>query len=160
MIPNPIVKPQQPVQPDHRNSWSLSKGSAEVSWPRNLPAIDADALAEWLELLVKQLRRHADRQKPVSVATTHPSGGPISAVWTKPEQQAWDAASDEALAVAEDDGHYPAFVAAVGAVRHKAEPFLKQFFGERCPDFEADCEACKRWAALETLLDNPFEPGE
>jgi hypothetical protein len=45
-------------------------------------------------------------------------------------------------------------------VRSFAEPLLREFFGDRCEDFEPGCECCKRWAALDRLLENPFEPGE
>ena len=38
-----------------------------------------------------------------------------------------------------------------------AEPFLEEMFGPRCEDVDADCECCKRWAALDTLVANPFE---
>ena len=38
-----------------------------------------------------------------------------------------------------------------------AKPFLVEMFGERCPDFEPGCESCKRWMALDMLLDDPWK---
>ena len=43
-----------------------------------------------------------------------------------------------------------------GRVEAAATAFLLEWFGERCPDFEPHCEVCKRWAALDTLLEDPF----
>jgi hypothetical protein len=42
-------------------------------------------------------------------------------------------------------------------VYEQAVPFLVEWFGPRCRDFEPDCEACRRWAALDVLLDNPWK---
>src|SRR5271166_4825069 len=44
--------------------------------------------------------------------------------------------------------------------RHLAaigETLLVEWWGKRCPDFEASCECCKRWKALDLLVKNPFE---
>lgn len=38
-----------------------------------------------------------------------------------------------------------------------AEALLTESFGERCPEFNSHCEGCKRWAALDTLLDDPWK---
>lgn len=37
-----------------------------------------------------------------------------------------------------------------------AEVLLTEHFGERCPDFEPDCECCKRWKLLDELLNSPY----
>ena len=47
-----------------------------------------------------------------------------------------------------------------GHVRIIAEVFLTEQFGERCPDFEENCECCRRWAALDTLTEDPSKPKE
>jgi hypothetical protein len=38
-------------------------------------------------------------------------------------------------------------------VRKIAESFLGLHFGERCPEFEYGCEACRRYALLDRLLE-------
>ncbi len=43
-----------------------------------------------------------------------------------------------------------------GHIRTIAGKLLTEFFDERCPDFEADCPCCERWAALDALTENPF----
>lgn len=43
------------------------------------------------------------------------------------------------------------------APRAAAEEFVREMFGERCPDYEANCECCQRWRLLDELLANPFE---
>ena len=44
-----------------------------------------------------------------------------------------------------------------GHIRTIAETMLVKFFGERCPDFEPDCECCRRWKLLDELTENPFK---
>ena len=34
--------------------------------------------------------------------------------------------------------------------------FLTHYFGEKCEDYEADCECCRRWRLFEELIANPF----
>ena len=34
---------------------------------------------------------------------------------------------------------------------------LVEYFGERCKEFEETCECCKRWKALDDLIENPFD---
>ena len=48
------------------------------------------------------------------------------------------------------------FDIAVEPVVFFATPFLDTFFGERCSEFELECECCKRWAAFDVLVENPF----
>lgn len=36
------------------------------------------------------------------------------------------------------------------------ERYIEKWWGEKCPDFEGACGACRMWKALETLLENPF----
>lgn len=48
------------------------------------------------------------------------------------------------------------FAQTAGHVRTIAEPMLREWFGERCADFEPDCHVCQRWAALDALTKNPF----
>lgn len=43
-----------------------------------------------------------------------------------------------------------------GHLRTIAYTLLVEFFGERCLDFEPDCECCKRWKMLDDLTENPF----
>lgn len=42
-------------------------------------------------------------------------------------------------------------------VRVVAESMLRVNFGERCKDFDPDCECCRRWKLLDDLTANPFE---
>lgn len=51
------------------------------------------------------------------------------------------------------------FANAADHVRAYSGPFLVEFFGERCRDFEPECECCKRWAAFDVLIENPFDEG-
>lgn len=53
-----------------------------------------------------------------------------------------------------DEEAFPIYVEQLTAM---ADEYLRAFFGERCPDYEPDCEACKRWKALDELTRNPFE---
>jgi len=48
------------------------------------------------------------------------------------------------------------FSIAVEPVVFLATPLLDTFFGERCSEFEPECECCKRWAAFDVLVQNPF----
>ena len=38
-----------------------------------------------------------------------------------------------------------------------AKELLTTFFGERCIDYDENCECCKRWHALDVLIENPFD---
>lgn len=38
-----------------------------------------------------------------------------------------------------------------------AEFMLIQVFGERCNEVFEGCECCKRWAAFDILMENPFD---
>ena len=42
-------------------------------------------------------------------------------------------------------------------VRDEIEKLILTTYGERCPDFQEDCICCKKWAAFDTLVENPFE---
>ena len=52
------------------------------------------------------------------------------------------------------------FAAAASHIRTLAETVLLEHFGERCDDFEfeseSECDCCKRWRALDDLIDNPY----
>lgn len=41
-------------------------------------------------------------------------------------------------------------------IREVVAPVLTAHFGERCPDFEEHCIVCRRWAALDLLMENPY----
>lgn len=41
-------------------------------------------------------------------------------------------------------------------IRTIAEKMLTEHVGDRCPDYEPSCESCKRWKALDALVDNPY----
>ena len=43
-----------------------------------------------------------------------------------------------------------------GHLRIVAEEMLREFFGERCDEFDEDCPICMRWNALAVLTENPF----
>lgn len=47
-----------------------------------------------------------------------------------------------------------------GHLRIIAETMLRDFFGERCEDFDEDCECCRRWKLLDALTENPFKESE
>ncbi len=49
------------------------------------------------------------------------------------------------------------FCISAGHIRTIAESILKEYFGDRCPDFDEHCEVCKRWKAMDDLIQNPFE---
>jgi hypothetical protein len=55
-----------------------------------------------------------------------------------------------------DDEDGRRFQTAAETVRTFAAEFLREWFGERCPDFEANCTNCRRWAALDDLIANPW----
>ena len=38
-------------------------------------------------------------------------------------------------------------------LRTHAEGYLTEWFGERCPDVSEECECCKRWKALDLLVE-------
>ena len=42
-------------------------------------------------------------------------------------------------------------------IRTIAETMLAEHFGDRCEVFSPECLCCQRWAALDALLDNPYE---
>ena len=42
-------------------------------------------------------------------------------------------------------------------LRTIAEAMLAEHFGDRCEEFSQPCVCCKRWAALDALIDNPYE---
>ena len=48
------------------------------------------------------------------------------------------------------------FESGIRPIRLVAEWFLSQHFGERCEDMHADCEICRRYAALDVFTENPF----
>jgi hypothetical protein len=41
-----------------------------------------------------------------------------------------------------------------------AKKVLTEWFGEKCPDYDPDCECCKRWRSLDDLIENPFKEKE
>lgn len=43
------------------------------------------------------------------------------------------------------------------SLRWRGEHFVTAFFGERCEEREDGCPICQRWAALDALLENPFQ---
>ena len=45
-------------------------------------------------------------------------------------------------------------------LRTVATLIIEANFGERCPENDADCIICKKWAALDELLDNPYTESE
>ncbi len=49
------------------------------------------------------------------------------------------------------------FAMMVSHIRIIANTMLEENFGPRCPNFDGDCECCKRWKALDDLTANPFE---
>lgn len=49
------------------------------------------------------------------------------------------------------------FDSVAGYLRIVAESFLREQFGERCKDFEPNCECCKRWKLLDGLVKSPWE---
>jgi hypothetical protein len=52
---------------------------------------------------------------------------------------------------------YNDFKRAIWIPKVMAEAIIKTYFGERCPDFDKDCECCKRWKLLDQLFENPFD---
>ncbi len=44
----------------------------------------------------------------------------------------------------------------VSRFRVRVACYIKEFFGERCKDFEEHCECCKRWKLFDELIENPF----
>ena len=56
----------------------------------------------------------------------------------------------------ETDDYETKFTVTINHLRTIAEDMLNEHFGKRCPDFEPECECCKRWAALDVLKENPF----
>ncbi len=62
----------------------------------------------------------------------------------------------EAVVIAKTEADEEIFDVMAGHVRTVAGEMLREFFGERCPDFEKDCIGCQRWQHLDKLTDNPF----
>ena len=52
------------------------------------------------------------------------------------------------------------FAMLAGHIVAVATGFLTEMFGDRCKDFEPDCECCRRWKMLDALVKNPFDEGE
>lgn len=48
------------------------------------------------------------------------------------------------------------FLIVSGHVRTVATAFIEEQFGERCTEYEPECECCKRWKALDIILENPW----
>lgn len=64
----------------------------------------------------------------------------------------------DSLFIREDDvpDDKERFAMMASHIRIIAETMLREFFGERCPDYQEDCECCRRWKLLDDLCDNPF----
>lgn len=56
----------------------------------------------------------------------------------------------------DDDTDKQEFGMMASHIRTIAMEMLEQHFGERCLEFEPDCECCKRWKALDDLVANPY----
>ncbi len=56
----------------------------------------------------------------------------------------------------EDEAKYDQSVRHILAV---AEPFLTKFYG-KCPDYDPECEGCKRWKALAIVVGQPGDNAE
>lgn len=44
----------------------------------------------------------------------------------------------------------------VEEVKDVVEPFLKEWFGDRCPDFDENCIVCKKWQLYDKLIKKPW----
>lgn len=60
----------------------------------------------------------------------------------------------------EEIGDFEQFELDIAKLVIPIEDFITKHFGERCPDYEENCENCRRWGAYARLIENPFEPGE
>lgn len=49
------------------------------------------------------------------------------------------------------DEEFSHLVAEIEAI---VKPYLIEFFGERCPEYDSDCEICSRWDAFDTLIED------
>lgn len=49
------------------------------------------------------------------------------------------------------------FEAHVVKVLNPARKFLIKWFGQRCEEYDPNCECCRRWRLLDNLLENPFD---
>lgn len=58
----------------------------------------------------------------------------------------------------EERSYYLKFKDAAEQIRYLAEHLLIEEFGHRCDEYYEDCDICKRWKALDTLTENPFDP--
>ena len=56
-----------------------------------------------------------------------------------------------------EQSEFDQFAMMAGHLRIIAETMLIEFFGERCPDFEVECECCRRWKLLDDFTENPFD---
>lgn len=61
------------------------------------------------------------------------------------------------MTVVDDETRFRLFAS---YIRTLAERLLTEVFGERCDEFEASCEVCRRWKLLDDLLANPFSAPE
>lgn len=57
-----------------------------------------------------------------------------------------------------DNYDYNRFAMMAGHVRIVGETLLREYFGERCHEFDPNCANCERWKALDDLTENPFAP--
>ena len=44
-----------------------------------------------------------------------------------------------------------------GYLKAVSETLITEHFGERCPDFDPDCECCRRWNLMDQLIENPYK---
>lgn len=43
------------------------------------------------------------------------------------------------------------------AVRRSLKSLIEKYFGERCPESDANCHNCQHWRAFDLLMANPFK---
>ena len=58
---------------------------------------------------------------------------------------------------AADPSNYREFEYSANYPRLLASIFIEEQYGQRCEDFEPDCECCKKWALYDQLFKNPFD---
>jgi hypothetical protein len=72
------------------------------------------------------------------------------------EELALDQQGYERLADEYEQDEEEAINRDIEKIKAVVEPFLKGWFGDRCPDFDENCLLCKRWQHYDQLIKSPF----
>lgn len=52
---------------------------------------------------------------------------------------------------------HDAMEASIAMFRHQLERHIREWWGDRCEDFDPDCFCCQKWAAFDQVVENNLE---